>query len=130
MEAESLIVPAAVVAIVLAPILALIALASRPSRGGLVLLALAAAVCACWLLFVQLVANDYRDADGFVDCWPHCTAWQESVSWVLFLGPIVACVLAGLALVTILRGRGFSRSRNAQETVLVPASRRPRLRRR
>jgi hypothetical protein len=75
----------------------------RPTLGKLVLVLSAGAVAAAWALATQLVRTDYRD--GFVDCWPDCTALQESVSWVLFLGLLAALALAGLATLTALRPR-------------------------
>ena len=105
MEPESLLVPAAIVSVAVAPILALLGWARRPTRAGLALLILALAVAAVWSLYLVSVATDYRDADGFVDCWPGCTAWQKSVRWTLLGGPIVAAVLAGLAVVTTLRAK-------------------------
>jgi hypothetical protein len=105
MEPQSLLVPAAVVSIAAAPILALLAWARRPTSAGLALLLMALAVAAIWGSYVAFLAADYPDADGFVDCWPHCTTWQKSVGWVLFGGPILAAILAGLALITALRAR-------------------------
>jgi hypothetical protein len=105
MEAESVLVPAAITSIVAAPILALVAWARRPTGLGLALLLIALTTVAVWGSYVAFVAADYRDADGFVDCWPGCTAWQTSVRWVLVGGPILAAVLAGLALITAWRAR-------------------------
>jgi len=40
-----------------------------------------------------LVAIDYRDVDGFMDCWPRCTAWQDGVGFVVFAGPVMLVIL-------------------------------------
>jgi hypothetical protein len=105
MKPETALVSAAIAVLVLAPLLSVIAWRRRPTLGKLVLVLSAGAVGAAWALATQLVRTDYRDADGFVDCWPDCTALQESVSWVLFLGPLAALALAGLATLTALRPR-------------------------
>ena len=53
------------------------------------LLAIAASALAYWA-----AATDYRDADGFVDCWPHCTAIQDATGWGVVLAPVVGLVAA------------------------------------
>jgi hypothetical protein len=42
------------------------------------------------------MGTGYRDADGFIDCWPSCTLLQDVVGFVLFASPILSVgVLAG-----------------------------------
>jgi hypothetical protein len=64
-----------------------------------VLLAVTAAVfllaCVASGLAYWAAATDYRDADGFVDCWPNCTAIQDATGWGVFLAPIVG-LIAGI----------------------------------
>ena len=52
-----------------------------------------------WGLSALAVETDYRDADGFVDCWPGCTVFQDAVR-LGFLG--VLPVLVALAILTAL----------------------------
>lgn len=94
MELQSVIVPTALAAIVTAPIV--VALAWRRSRNRLsaALLAGVVLVAAGWFVVVGLVSSDYHDADGWVDCWPHCSRWQETVRLVLPTAPLVALALA------------------------------------
>jgi hypothetical protein len=105
MVPQSLLVPAATASIVVAPILALATWTRRPTRAGFALLLLAVSLAAIWTVYVLLYTADYRDADGFADCWPRCTAWQKSVGWTLFGGPILAVLVGALALITAVRAR-------------------------
>jgi hypothetical protein len=53
---------------------------------------------------LALVAQetDYRDADGWIDCWPHCSALQQAtgagLSYVPALGVLVAAGTIAVAL--------------------------------
>lgn len=62
-------------------------------RGAPVAVLAAAALVAAWLTAAVLVASDYRDADGFMDCWPRCTAWQDAIGFAVFAGPALFVVL-------------------------------------
>jgi hypothetical protein len=80
-----------------------------PATAGII-----AALALGWGLAAQAVAVDYRDADGFVDCWPSCTAFQDGISATLFYGPVAAVLL----LVTAIILYGYGRRRSGR-----PASR-------
>lgn len=56
---------------------------------------LGAALLTAWVAVAMLVSTDYRDADGFFDCWPDCTPWQDAVLGVILGVPVM---LAGLTL--------------------------------
>ncbi|MGH3022324.1 MAG: hypothetical protein ACRDNI_01590 [Gaiellaceae bacterium] len=56
-----------------------------------------------WVLAARAVAVDYRDADGFVDCWPYCTAFHMTIGATLFYGPVAAGLL--LVVAVVLRAR-------------------------
>jgi hypothetical protein len=80
------------------------------ARRGHLLLASAgtlAALAGMWALAAVAVRADYRDADGFVDCWPGCTPVQRAVGAALFYGPIAALlVLIATALLLMARRKG------------------------
>ena len=80
-----------------------------PATAGII-----AALALGWGLAAQAVAVDYRDADGFVDCWPSCTAFQDGISATLFYGPVAAVLL----LITAIILYGYGRRRSG-----TPASR-------
>jgi hypothetical protein len=83
----------AVSAGVLVVVAVLLYLAHRRGQllaASLVLFVLAVAASG---LAYAAVATDYRDADGFVDCWPSCTAIQEATGFGIFLAPAVAVCL-------------------------------------
>ncbi len=46
-----------------------------------------------WVLAVLAVATDYRDADGFIDCWPYCSMLQDAVGKVLWVAPFAGLVV-------------------------------------
>lgn len=81
---------------------ALVYLGWRRGRLGRTLVAVGAGLLGLWGLSALAVETDYRDADGFVDCWPSCTAFQDAVR-IGFLGVLPALVgvvlLAGALLV-------------------------------
>jgi 1,4-dihydroxy-2-naphthoate octaprenyltransferase len=74
-------------------------------RGHLIAAAVAVLLllAAAWVLAKVAYDRDYRDADGFVDCWPSCSPVQHAVGVSLFVAPLVAvlvaCItIAGLAI--------------------------------
>ena len=77
----------------------LLCAAWRRGRLGLTFLALAPLVAAAWLLARAAVRADYRDADGYVDCWPSCTLLQDSVGLAIWYGPVLLIALGVVAAV-------------------------------
>jgi ABC-type Fe3+ transport system permease subunit len=69
----------------------------RRGRLGPVFLAVVALLAGAWALSAAAQATDFRDADGWVDCWPHCSLLQEAVGRTLFYAPIDAVLIAVLA---------------------------------
>lgn len=49
------------------------------------------------LVDVIVLATDFRDADGAIDCWPRCTATQQLVRWSVALGVVLLPVLVTVA---------------------------------
>ncbi|HEY4621920.1 MAG TPA: hypothetical protein VIG93_09485 [Gaiellaceae bacterium] len=66
-----------------------------------------------WGLAFAAIWTDYRDADGFVDCWPYCTAFQVAVASTFWYGPVMFLVLGvfavALATISARRRRGSRR---------------------
>lgn len=62
-----------------------------------------------WGLALAAIWTDYRDADGFVDCWPSCSRFQDGVEWAFWFTPVLFVVLAFLAgvlgVISVRRGR-------------------------
>ena len=82
-------------------------LAHRIGRLLATSLAMIAIAATTFVLALVAVERDFRDADGFMDCWPNCTLFQEVVGVTVFAAPIVfiaalvALILGGsLAAVT------------------------------
>jgi len=69
----------------------------RPSdfvlAGALILVGLVLAVD------VLAYATDYQDADGAIDCWPHCSAIQSAVRWSFAASALLLPVLVATAAV-------------------------------
>jgi hypothetical protein len=90
-----------------------VVLAWRRGRLWTAALLVVVAFAAAWGLALAAMWTDYRDADGWVDCWPSCTALQHGVGTVLVLGPVAAVAVLllalGLATVTRLRERASRR---------------------
>jgi hypothetical protein len=68
----------------------------RTWRRGLPLVVAVAALAAAFVTAAVLIAQDYRDADGWVDCWPNCSTLQTGVG-VTFIWGGALLVVAGLA---------------------------------
>ncbi len=60
------------------------------------------------LLAWAAIATDFRDADGFIDCWPDCTFLQNAVLAAVFWVPLVmtALVVLAVAYVAVTSRRG------------------------
>lgn len=86
----------------------------RRGRLGVAVLAVTALLAAAWLLAKAAVRADYRDTDGYVDCWPACSLLQEMVGWAIWYGPLLFIALgllaAVLAAITGPRGQAGSQS--------------------
>lgn len=90
--------PALAAAALVAGVLVLV-LARRRGWIGRTFAAITALLAAAWIVANELVARDYRDADGYVDCWPSCTVLQDTVGLAIWYGPVLWVVLAVLAAV-------------------------------
>jgi hypothetical protein len=102
-EADRVLVPIVSVLVVVGVIAGLVVVARRghlllASAGTLTVLA------GMWLLAVLAVRADYRDADGFIDCWPSCTAVHNAVGATLFYGPVAVFVVSATTLLLKRRG--------------------------
>jgi|SRR5919201_422757 hypothetical protein len=76
------------------------------ARHGMLISAVAfIAVTAVWVVAKIASDHDYHDADGWVDCWPSCTALQRAVGISLIGGAIFAAALA-IAFVIAVARRG------------------------
>jgi hypothetical protein len=60
---------------------------------------------ALWLSILALVSHDYRDMDGFIDCWPSCTVEQQLAGGVLFYTPLLMALILAGSLVVLARRR-------------------------
>jgi hypothetical protein len=76
--------------------------------------AAAAVTAGLWVAVERAISTDYRDADGFGDCWPTCNVVQNGVGTFDVLAP-AALILLAIAFVAFLgfRWRGRHREANA-----------------
>jgi heme/copper-type cytochrome/quinol oxidase subunit 3 len=85
----------------LVPAVALVAAAVlwrlRPSTRPLLIVAIVLA--AAYTVANVLIAIDYDDADGFMDCWPDCSGVQEAIRTALFIGGTLLLLVAAVSLV-------------------------------
>ena len=88
------------------------AMISGASRNRLVL-SLAKStllLVAVWVATAAMYYSDWRDADGFVDCWPNCTTYQDASGTILVGLPVVlAAWVVAAALIGWRRSRAPTR---------------------
>ena len=96
------------IVLALAAAAALVAIFVAAHRRGRLMAVTALTLAAAVLVLAVtalVVSRDYRDADGFFDCWPGCTALQNAVAVALLLGGVAFVVsVAGLAVAAATRG--------------------------
>lgn len=101
--------------------LAFIAVLSLILYGGFKLhkpvigfVAAATVTAGLWVAVERAISTDYRDADGFGDCWPACSVVQNGVGTLDVLAP-AALVFLAIAFVAFVgfRWRGRHREANA-----------------
>jgi hypothetical protein len=105
-------------AMILGPPLAVLAWAVRRSALWLGTAVIVVVLESAWWLDVALIARDYRDLDGLVDCYPYCSREQKVAAAVLFYTPVamaivVACSLAVIALKSWRAPRGSPDARGS-----------------
>jgi hypothetical protein len=85
--------------------------ASRHDTFGRVLIALLLIVGTALTLDGIALAADFHDADGFIDCWPYCSTWQDIVGGTFWWGGMLFLVLVIVAIVSAARSSLRSKSR-------------------
>ena len=69
----------------------------RHNRLVLTVVSVSAFLVGIWLAVLIAVEARWKDADGFVDCSPTCTRYQNAIGAVLFGAPAVLVALLGAA---------------------------------
>jgi hypothetical protein len=82
-----------------------IAVGARHDRLRSALAACLLALGMLWLAMLAAVRTDWRDADGFIDCWPSCTLYQDATGVVLIGSPVVVLAWLGAAALFVWRRR-------------------------
>jgi len=59
----------------------------------------ATALAALWIFAVGAATFGWRDADGFIDCWPSCTNEHDAWKAILFYTPVIEAGLIAAVLV-------------------------------
>ncbi len=80
-----------------------IAFGAKRNRLGLALAVSVLVLAGFWFATVTAYYTDWRDTDGFVDCWPNCTTSQDASAAILVGAPIV--LVAWLAAALLIRRR-------------------------
>lgn len=90
------------------PILAALWWRSRRPGAGLVLGAVVL-LDGAWVSALLLAFSGWEHADGFMDCWPSCTAGQDATRVILLGAPVVMAPI-GIVLLVALARRALTRS--------------------
>lgn len=75
----------------------LLFIAWRRERLARAFVAVTAVLVVAWGAALAAIWTDYRDADGFVDCWPSCSHFQHAVASAFWYGPAIFVVLGAFA---------------------------------
>ena len=89
-----------IVALIVVASILLLYLAHRIGRLLVASLAMIGIAATAFVLALVAIERDFRDADGFMDCWPNCTLVQDVVGVTVFAAPIVF-VAAVVAIVVV-----------------------------
>jgi hypothetical protein len=74
----------------------------RRGRFAVAYLACVGVLLGLWGATLLAIEVDYRDADGHMDCWPSCTAFQEAVNGTFWLTlPLVALLTVVCGIVAV-----------------------------
>jgi hypothetical protein len=73
----------------------LLFIAWRRGRLARMFVTITVVLAVAWGLALAAIWTDYRDADGFVDCWPSCSYVQRAVASAFWYRPVMF-VLLGL----------------------------------
>jgi hypothetical protein len=86
--------------IVAIPVVALLAtlVLWRLRPRTLPLLITATLLAATYAVANVMIASDYEDADGFMDCWPYCSGVQDAVKVAFWLGGGTLVVIGAVSL--------------------------------
>jgi hypothetical protein len=85
--------------------LVVIAVGARRDHVGPALAACVLALGVLWAATLAAVQTDWRDADGFVDCWPGCSLYQDAIGAVFIGSPVVVLIWLGAAGLFVWRRR-------------------------
>jgi hypothetical protein len=102
---DGFIIATGIGALVLGPIVTGLTWLATRRRLALSIFAIVTLLDALWLTVLALVAHDYRDMDGFIDCWPSCTVEQQTAGGVLFYTPLLMALIIAGSFVVLARRR-------------------------
>jgi hypothetical protein len=91
------------IALVVAPLSAIGAWLRRRDRLRVLLMTVVLAAVGLWLVLIGVALTGWRDLDGAIDCWPHCSTEQEAVKVVFWAAPLTALVFAVASVASLLR---------------------------
>jgi hypothetical protein len=75
----------------------LLFIAWRRGRLARMFVAVTVVLVVAWGLALAAIWTDYRDADGFVDCWPSCSHFHRAVASAFWYGPVMFVLLGVFA---------------------------------
>lgn len=92
-----------VIAVAVALVAAVAAWLFRRSRLRLLLMTAVLAAVGVWLGVIGIALTEWRDLDGAVDCWPHCSAEQNAMKVAFLASPLAALLFATASVASLLR---------------------------
>lgn len=81
-----------------------------PGRASTVFNWAVIALAVAWVTAFVAMEVDFKDADGFIDCWPSCSYLQEIVGYVILYGGVASLIICGLAGAALFLAWGRERS--------------------
>jgi hypothetical protein len=75
----------------------------RPNRTAVLLAMVGLALGIVWILAWLAESTDFRDADGWVDCWPTCNAVQTATGALFTYGTVALATVGVVSFASLVR---------------------------
>jgi hypothetical protein len=75
----------------------------RPNRTAVLLAMVGVVLGIAWILAWVAESTDFRDADGWADCWPSCSAVQTATRVLFTYGTLALAAVGVVSFASLVR---------------------------